>query len=114
MSLDNRNVKEVLFAQLGRIKTIADLAELVVTPPEALRKASARHERKSLSRYINEVRIERAKKLLLKSNESCKAICYAIGYSRADTGARAFKRHTGFSMEKFRKSARDIGKRHVS
>jgi AraC-like DNA-binding protein len=103
MSMDPRLVKKVVSKQLHRIKTISDLAQLLGSPAEALKKGFMRRERISLSKYLSEVRIERAKELLLKSDLKCKEICFAIGFSREDIGSRIFKRHTGISMKEFRK-----------
>ena len=106
MSIDARIVKKVVSKEQSQIRTISDLAQLLGSPPDALRKEFMRRERTSLSRYVSGVRIERAKKLLLNSNQKCKEICLAIGFSREDIGSRVFKRHTGLSMEEFRRIGR--------
>ena len=106
MPIDSRIVKRVVSKELSRIKTISDLAKLLGFPPEALRKEFVRRERITLSKYISEIRIQRAKDLLLKSDEKCKEICLVVGFSREDIGSRVFRRHTGISMKEFR----EIGK----
>lgn len=104
MSIDSRIVERVVAKELSHIRTISDLAQLLGTSPELLRKEFMRREGTSLSKYFSEVRIERAKKLLLESNRKCKEICLAVGFSRADVGAHVFKHHTGVSMEEFRRT----------
>ena len=106
MPIDSRIVKNVVAKELSRIRTISDLARLLGSPPEALKKEFVRKEGTSISRYISEVRIERAKALLSHSNWQCKELCLAIGFSRADTGSHVFKRYTGMSMEEFRKTTK--------
>lgn len=107
MPVDSRIVKQVVLKEFSRIKTISDLAQLLGSPTEALRKGFMRRERISLSKYLSEVRIERAKELLLTSDLRCKEICFAVGFSREDIGSRVFKRHARVSMNEFRR----LGKR---
>lgn len=104
MTIDSRIVKKAVLQEFSRIKKISDLAQLLGSTAEPLKKGFMRRERISLSKYLSEIRIERAKELLQKSNLKCKEICLAVGFSREDSGSRTFKRHTGISMKEYRKT----------
>jgi AraC-like DNA-binding protein len=106
MSTDTRVLKMVVNKQLHQIRTISDLAQLVGSSPEALKKQFKRREGVSIAKYIRGVCIELAKEILMKTNRRCKEICLAIGFSREDIGSRVFKRDTGISMKDFRKSVK--------
>jgi two-component system response regulator YesN len=96
-------VKQVVSRELSRIRTTADLAHILQVSPETLRKGFVSQEKISLSIFISRTRIERAMDLLSNSEMECKEICLAIGFSRADVGARRFKSQTGLTMEEYRK-----------
>jgi len=55
-----------------------------------------------LTEYVNSVRIEEAKRLLLGTSRSVGEIAYAVGYSSATHFDRVFKRHNGKTPLAFR------------
>jgi len=55
--------------------------------------------------YLTDVRIENAKKLLLKTNKNCSAICYEIGYKNQSYFTKVFKEVVGVSPGVFREEA---------
>jgi AraC-like DNA-binding protein/ligand-binding sensor protein len=56
----------------------------------------------SFSKYINKLRTERAKELLIASNMSILDICEATGYEEQSYFTRIFKRYQGMSPNAFR------------
>lgn len=56
----------------------------------------------SLSTYVNKVRIERAKELLLTSEDTIESVCIQVGYNDANYFSRMFKQLTGYTPSKFR------------
>lgn len=58
------------------------------------------------STFINKIRIERAKELLLNTNDPIETICVAVGIPDASYFSRVFKQLIGFSPSKFRKRFR--------
>jgi transcriptional regulator GlxA family with amidase domain len=106
MSIDHLSVKKVVSEQLQRIETFSDLARLLGSSPDVLRKEFERREGITLWTYVEGVRLERAKKLLIESNLECKEICLEIGFTREEFESRFFKRATGLSMTEFRRKGR--------
>jgi two-component system response regulator YesN len=54
--------------------------------------------------YLTGVRIERAKQLLLATNQSCTEICFAVGYNNQSYFTRTFKEIVGMTPRQFRRS----------
>ncbi len=52
--------------------------------------------------YLTNIRIERAKKILLTTDKKCCNICYEVGYNNQTYFARKFKEVTGMSPLEFR------------
>ncbi|MHC4573119.1 MAG: helix-turn-helix domain-containing protein [Planctomycetota bacterium] len=52
--------------------------------------------------YLTSVRIERAKQLLLATNQSCTEICFQIGYNNQSYFTRTFKDLVGMPPRRFR------------
>ncbi|MGI3129763.1 GlxA family transcriptional regulator [Halopseudomonas pachastrellae] len=60
--------------------------------------------------YLQRLRIEMAKTLLVTGNQSIKTISYEIGYDDASFFARLFRQHTGLSPNAFRRSHQQSGR----
>ncbi|MHC4362901.1 MAG: PocR ligand-binding domain-containing protein [Planctomycetota bacterium] len=52
--------------------------------------------------YLTSVRIERAKQLLLATNQSCTEICFQVGYNNQSYFTRTFKTLVGIPPRRFR------------
>ncbi len=52
--------------------------------------------------YLTSVRIERAKQLLLATEQSCSEICFQVGYNNQSYFSRTFKELVGMSPRQFR------------
>jgi len=52
--------------------------------------------------YLTSVRIERAKQLLLATEQSCTEICFQVGYNNQSYFTRTFKRLVGMTPRQFR------------
>ncbi|MHC4158826.1 MAG: helix-turn-helix transcriptional regulator, partial [Planctomycetota bacterium] len=52
--------------------------------------------------YLTGVRIERAKELLLATEQSCTEICFQVGYNNQSYFTRTFKRLVGMTPLQFR------------
>ena len=102
MSISVSAVKQVVVKNVERIQSLKDLAFLLEVNSETLRKDFAREERHPISDYIRDVRIRRAVYYLLSTNVPCKDVCFLVGFTREDVGARAFKAWVGMPMGKFR------------
>jgi AraC-like DNA-binding protein len=106
MNFDTSRVKSLVWTTLRGTRRIGDIADRLHISQETLRKAFRREEGIPLSTFIARARVEQAKRLLVDSELRCFEICYQVGYSREDVGARAFKRATGMTMLQYRRSGR--------
>ncbi len=95
-------LKRIIQIHYTEIHCIKDVARFTTYSAETIRRDFTRSEHVSLSKYITEIRVEMAKRLLETTEKSCQEICDGVGFSRADVGARTFKRITGRTMKEFR------------
>ena len=107
MPIDLEMVKNTISEDLASVRSISQLARQLDVSPEELRSDFITKEQISLSDYLTKIRVKVATTLLVESKAACKEICQEVGFSRADVGARAFKRLTGLTMVEFRKLARE-------
>ena len=89
--------------EILRIGKISDLAKALGVSERAFRDEFERLEKTPPSQYRAAMRINIAKQLLAESDLSCKLILISIGFTRAEVGARAFKRLVGMTMSEFRR-----------
>ena len=54
------------------------------------------------SQYLQKLRVEEAKKLLLNTQDSFEYITYSVGYSDSATFRSLFKKHTGLNPKKYK------------
>jgi two-component system response regulator YesN len=60
--------------------------------------------------YLTSVRIERAKQLLLATEQNCTEICFQTGYNNQSYFTRTFKELVGMTPLHFRAKNRRVGK----
>jgi two-component system response regulator YesN len=60
--------------------------------------------------YLTGVRIERAKQLLLATEQNCTEVCFQVGYNNQSYFTRTFKELVGMTPLHFRAKNRRIGK----
>jgi YesN/AraC family two-component response regulator len=60
--------------------------------------------------YLTSVRIERAKQLLLATEQNCTEICFQVGYNNQSYFTRTFKELVGMTPLHFRAKNRRVGK----
>jgi transcriptional regulator GlxA family with amidase domain len=107
MPIDLEMVKHTISEDLASVRSISQLARRLDVSSEELRSDFITKEQISLSDYLTKIRVKVATTLLVESKAACKEICQEVGFSRADVGARAFKRLTGLTMGEFRRLARE-------
>ena len=62
---------------------------------------------KTLSNYLEDLRIQKAQHLLRTSNLTIKQIAEKVGYPSANTFCRAFRRNTGYNTSTYKNMLRD-------
>ena len=60
--------------------------------------------------YLTGVRIDRARQLLLATNQNCTEICFQVGYNNQSYFTRTFKRLVGMTPRQFRMKNMRLGK----
>lgn len=82
---------------------LPNVAKLINETPHALSEYLNDNLNKSFSQFVNEYRIEEAKRLLLtNSNYTIEAIGYESGFNSKSTFFTAFKKYTGFTPTAYR------------
>ena len=59
----------------------------------------------SCSEFIKQIRLEKAKKLLIETNHSIYEIAFSVGYSDANYFSRSFSKIYGFPPSQFRQAS---------
>ncbi len=96
-------VQEYIVAHLSEDLHREQIAATVYLNPAYLSRLFKKETGKSLSEYIAEARMERAKKLLVQSNDKVSNIAEAIGYVHFSHFAKMFKKITGVTPQEYRK-----------
>ena len=99
----NQMVRGVVTLPHGTGKQTRVLVLCTPDKEEEARKAGADHV--GLDDYINKIRVESAKKLLLESDENLADIARQIGYQTDNSFIRVFKRYEGVTPGQYKKAA---------
>ncbi len=102
--VDNKRINSVFnylinhFTEQVTLETISGVANM---SPTAFCRYFKSHTRKTFTRYLNEIRIGHACKLLIPDNFSIAQICYECGFTNLSNFNRQFKMITGYSPRKY-------------
>lgn len=83
---------------------LADVAEIFCTTPNQISRLFNNYMNKSFTTYINQLRINKSIELLLDSNMPIKEIALEVGYNNLNYFYKLFKKTTGTTPSKFKKS----------
>ncbi|MEP6823485.1 MAG: AraC family transcriptional regulator [Ramlibacter sp.] len=97
-------VRQALTAQPAQARGAEGLAALLHMSPRTLHR-QLKAEGASLQQLKDEVRTERAKDLLYRSDRPVKQVAAAVGFLNEKSFTRAFRQWTGLSPGEFRKGA---------
>lgn len=84
--------------------SLEELSNRVKLSPTYLSRLINRETSQSLSRLINQVRIEESKYLLRKSDSSLQEIAVAVGFSYQNHFSATFKQYVGMTPSEYRRS----------
>jgi len=73
------------------------VAEVANLHPSAFCRFFKQKTGKSLSRFVNDMRISYACRLLIEAKMSVSQICFESGFNNLSNFNRTFKKHTGFT-----------------
>ncbi len=99
-------IKHYIRQNIRRIRRIGDVAKGLRVSAETLRRVFRREAGEPLSAYISATRIAFLQRKLIRTRRRCFELIYEAGFTREDCAARTFRRHTGMTMEQFRKRQR--------
>ena len=85
--------------------SLSIIADYVGLNPSYLSAEFTKKEKTGLSNYITDIRIEKAKKLLINSDMTIANICTTTGYLNPTYFSTTFKKTTGFTPSQYRKSS---------
>lgn len=98
---------------IGEIAGAEDLARQLNLPYENLRKTFRRCTSQTLGHFIEQVRVDEAKRLLVDTDLLCFEVALHVGYIRDDVAMRAFRRNAGMSMQQYRELERTCLRRDM-
>lgn len=87
------------------VKEVADYMNISV---DYFGKKFKRIFKKSYLDYLNELRIEKAKELLIRKRHSISAIALIVGYSDSAYFTTVFRKHTGLSPKEYQNNVTDF------
>lgn len=98
-------VQEWIETHYGEPVAAEGVARMVHMSPRNLRRRFLDATGKTLVDYLTEVRLARARALLLSSNEAVSQIAYRVGYEDASTFTALFKKRHGLTPSAYRKTS---------
>jgi two-component system response regulator YesN len=82
--------------------SVADIARACHLSPSRLAHVFKEYMNVTIVDYLNSIRLEKAKHLLLTTDMSCTEICYIVGFNNQSYFIRAFKSYLGTTPAKYR------------
>lgn len=102
-------VKQFLGEHYFEPVTLSQVAQITNVSARRLRTLFKEATGLTMAEYLNRIRIERAKELLLTTDMSITSICFEVGYENLSHFYRVFKGHTGLTPGAFRRCRVDAG-----
>lgn len=94
-------IHEYIFNNFNRSIQLQDVATIAGMNPSAFSRYFKRIHRKTFSRYLIEIRIGYACKLLMESKTNISAICYESGFNNLSNFNKQFRRVKGMNPSEF-------------
>jgi AraC-like DNA-binding protein len=101
-------VYEYVFENFRKKIRLQDLAELLHMTPTSFSRYFTMKNNKSFSRFLSEIRIKHACKMLTESDESISNICYACGFDTLSNFNKQFREITMRKPTQYRKEFMSI------
>lgn len=99
-------IRDYIEAQRGSSPSVNDLARLCRMSRRSLLRRFRTAAGTSVTEYIKQVQLAKAKSLLVAGNTSLKQVAYEVGFMTPSNFSLAFKRSTGMTPSEFRAMAR--------
>ncbi|MDX1326105.1 MAG: AraC family transcriptional regulator [Arenibacter sp.] len=101
---DNKTLDEIyefIFKNFNQPIGSKDVAEVAKMNPSAFSRFFKRIHRKTFTRYLNEIRIGYACKLLIENRDNITPVCYESGFNNISNFNRHFKSIVGMSPSEY-------------
>jgi AraC-like DNA-binding protein len=98
------DVYQFLLRNFSRDIMLEEVARICNMTPNAFCRYFKQKTQKTFTRFLNEIRIGHARKLLQNENYSIKDICYECGYNNPVNFFSFFKQITGQTPKAFRQN----------
>lgn len=96
--------REFIEENFAKEITLDDVSRAVNISPYYFSKLFKESTGENFIEYLTNIRIEKAKDLMLSSDMSMKEICAACGYSDPNYFSRTFKKNTGFTPTEYKEN----------
>jgi len=97
-----KTVKQYINDHYAEDLSLTDLAALIGMSPSAFSRFFKQRTNKTLSSYINDIRLGVAARALVDSTQNISEICFSSGFNNLSNFNRAFKQKRGVSPKDFR------------
>lgn len=97
-----QEIRELLEKEYHNMWTLDRLAKRVGMSPCYLQRMFKKYTGVSPKQYLNQIRVEEAKRLLLSSGHSNTEICFAVGFPGLTPFYQVFRQITGLSPRAYR------------
>ncbi len=99
----NRLIKTMHYLNSGYLKKIElkKVAEIANMHPSAFCRFFKQKSGKSLSEFVNDMRISYACRLIIEGRMSVSQVCFESGFNNLSNFNRTFKKHTGFTPSNY-------------
>lgn len=113
---DNKNVKNIsrtkdaityIYQHINQAVTVSELSDLCHLTPSHFTKMFKKETGENPKDFINKVKMNHAKSLMISTDKTILQICKEIGISDSFYFSRAFKKMTGLAPTEFRKSLKN-------
>jgi len=108
-SVDGQKINDVfdfMLANSSREIKLKEISEIAHMSSTAFCRYFKHHTRKTYSRFLNEIRVGQACKMLVDDKSSINHICYESGFNNISNFNRQFKKITGFTPSRYQKQHR--------
>jgi AraC-like DNA-binding protein len=107
--IDGQKINDVfdfMLANYSREVKLEEIADVANMSSTAFCRYFKHHTRKTYSRFLNEIRVGQACKMLVDDKLSVSIICYDSGFNNISNFNRQFKKITGFTPSAYQKQHR--------
>jgi len=104
---DVARAKRHIAEHLADIESPREVAAALDVSYETLRKQFRRAVGVPMGQYIQQARIDRARQLLIDTDDPVYVVCQNVGFASDTSGIRTFRRTTGWTMAQYRRRYRD-------